>query len=65
MIGGLAFVLGHIHMDMYLNIVILACVVCITNLLIMFITWHAKKSFETLAIWLMGAAFIIGLIFLL
>jgi hypothetical protein len=65
MIAVLAFAFGHINMNMYLNIVILACVVFTTNLLIMFITWHAKKSFETLAIWLMGAAFIIGPIFLL
>jgi hypothetical protein len=64
-IGGLAFVFGHINMDMYLNIVILACIVCITNLLVMFITWHAKKSFETLSIWLMSAAFFTGAVFLL
>ena len=65
MIAVLAFAFGHINMNMYLNIVILACVVCTMNLLIMFITWHAKKSFETLAIWLMSAAFITGPIFLL
>ncbi|MGB0937939.1 MAG: hypothetical protein ACPGTQ_10810 [Colwellia sp.] len=65
MIAVFAFAFGHINMNMYLNIVILACVVCTMNLLIMFITWHAKKSFETLAIWLMSAAFITGPIFLL